>query len=258
MANHLQHPWCVSALINMTMNMTMTAEHTIVFVEHHQNPMDDLAWTHLGARGFGRQLVCPFQGEKLRVSLQGVAGTVIYGGSQSVGQQQQLAFVREELAWIKTCIANNIPTLGICLGGQLIAHALGAKVAPPAPPQCEFGYYRIDPTEPNDGFLNQYLYVTQAHCEAFEIPQGATRLATSEGFANQAFRYRQNVLALQFHPEVTPAIFKRWQQAEWAMYGIPGAQTKQQQDVLLAQHSAAQAVWFRGLLDQLFPATGQP
>lgn len=225
----------------------------ILFIDHHENPMDDRAWSHLGTR-FHRQLICPFRGEPLPAPGPEVAGVVIYGGSQNVGEQSDFPFLTDEIRWIEDCLALDLPMLGLCLGGQLLAHTLGAAVGPRLPRECEFGYYPLTTTEAGAGWLPEGFHATQAHCEAFDIPASAVHLASSERFPNQAFRYRDNVYGLQFHPEVTRTIFRRWQQADWAMYGIPGAQDRAEQERLMRQHDDVQGRWFCRLLDRMFPA----
>lgn len=80
-------------------------------------------------------------------------------------------------------------------------------------------------------------------------------LAEGERFPNQAFRYQEKVIGLQFHPEVTSHIFRRWQSAEWAMFGVEGAQTREQQDEMIDVHDAAQGMWFKQTLETLFGNT---
>ncbi len=225
---------------------------TIVFIDHHENLMDDIAWTHLGQLGFERRLICPFKGETMDLPLEGVHGTVIYGGSQNVGEQDVYPFLKDEIDWIERCIRQDLPVLGICLGGQLIAHALGATVGPRKPRECEFGYYPIKPTAHGTDWLPESLHATQAHYEEFSLPESAVHLAEGERFPNQAFSYQENVIGLQFHPEVTSHIFRRWQSAEWAMFGVEGAQTREQQDVLIDEHDDAQGMWFKQTLETLF------
>jgi len=224
----------------------------IVFIDHHDNQQDDLAWTHIGALGFERQLVRPFMGEQLSAPDDAVAGVVIYGGSHNVGEQNKYPFLHDELRYIEQCMAKQLPIFGICLGGQLIAHCLGAKVSPRSPSECEFGYYPIRPTAAGESWISDPLYVTQAHYEEFALPDVAQCLASSERYPNQAFRYGKNVIGVQFHPEVTGTIFRRWQKADWAMFDISGAQTRQQQDALIDQHDPLQGAWFRTTLEQMF------
>ncbi len=116
----------------------------------------------------------------------------------------------------------------------------------------EFGYYEITPTSAGEDFLPKPIHVVQSHFHSFDLPDGATHLATSVLYPNQAFRYGANTYGLQFHAEVTIEGFRRWQAASWAAYGQPGVQTREQQDVLMLQHDFVQAIWFYDFLGELF------
>ena len=114
---------------------------------------------------------------------------------------------------LKERIAADKPTLGICLGAQLIANALGAKIFPGK--EKEIGWYPLDITEA--GKRSSLRYLGAEHCsmlhwhgETFDLPQGAVLLASSEKFTNQAFSYGEKVLALQFHPEITQRSMEKW------------------------------------------------
>jgi GMP synthase (glutamine-hydrolysing) len=182
------------------------------------------------------------------------AGSVVHGGPFNVFEEQQHPFLREEHRWISQCIERELPLLGICQGAQSIAYVLGAEVGPPASGLHEFGYYELTPTAEGiaEGFMIAPLVATQAHFHTFALPEGATLLASSELYPNQAYRHRTNTYGLQFHPEVTIEGFRRWQAAPWAAYGKPGAQTREEQDALMVQHDAAQSAWFYRFLESLF------
>ena len=153
---------------------------------------------------------------------------------------------------MRQCIARRIPTLGICLGGQVIAHALCATVAPADHGHHEFGYHPIYPTAAGRAYFPNRLFVTQAHYHGFAVPTGADLLATGDVYPHQAFRYGETTFAFQFHPEVTLAGLKRWQDAPWAPWDQPGAQSRAEQDALAARHDDAQHRWFTGFLETLF------
>ena len=239
----------------MTDSVVSGDKTVIIFVDHHENPMDDRAWTHLGDRGFERRLVCPFRGETLPEPGPEVAGVVIYGGAQNVGEQSAYPFLRDEIRWLEKCLDRELPMLGLCLGGQLLAHTLGAPVKPRTPRECEFGYYPLTTTDAGKDWLPDNFHATQAHYEEFDVPTGAVHLAGSARFPHQAFRHNHNVYGLQFHPEVSSHIFRRWQEADWAMFGVPGSQERREQDRLMAAHDESQGEWFRGFLDELFGNT---
>ena len=85
----------------------------------------------------------------------------------------------------------------------------------------EFGLYEVRPTRDGiaEGFLATPLHVCQSHFHEFEIPSGCIRLAENDAYPNQAMRAGPAAWAMQFHPEVVPAGFRRWQDRDWA----PGA-----------------------------------
>jgi GMP synthase (glutamine-hydrolysing) len=224
----------------------------LVLVRHGDDPPDDRVVTFAVQAGFNPVLVRPFRGDRLGLPGASVAGSVIYGGPFSVFEEDRHPFLHDEAAWIRACMAQGIPLLGICQGAQQIARVLGAHVGPPASGVHEFGYYPISPTPEGRDFLPQTLHMTQAHFHTFDIPQGAVRLAGSPLYPNQAFRHGEKTYGVQFHPECTIEGFRRWQATPWAAYGKPGAQTREEQDRLMAEHDAAQAEWFYGFLARLF------
>lgn len=140
------------------------------------------------------------------------AGLVFMGGP--MGANDDLPFLHQELELLQDAVKLGLPVLGICLGAQLIAKALGAKVY--KSPVPEIGWFRIDVTaagrlDPVFGEAGEALTVFHWHEDMFEIPPGGELLATAEGCPNQAFRYGRNVYGFQFHPEMTPAMIEDWQ-----------------------------------------------
>ncbi len=225
-----------------------------VLIEHNHSPGDDRVALRLAARGAELIWRRPFAGDRLE-SLDEMRpdGVIIYGGGQGLDTVGENPWLKDELDYAGACIEAGVPILGICLGGQIIANRLGAAVGPMEPEVHEFGYYEIEPTEAGRDFLPEPLFVTQAHYHTFEIPEGAELLASSKAYRNQAFRYGASTYAMQFHPEITIPCLRRWQDADWAAYGKPGAQTREEQDRLAALHDAKQEAWFHGFLDRLFP-----
>lgn len=226
-------------------------KNRIVLIDHHDNPPDDRVSTHLAELGYELDLRRPADGDALGELGDDLAGTVLFGGMQNVDQLEQYPFLNDEIAWVRAC-HERVPMLGICLGAQLIAHALGAKVTPMREQACEFGYYPVTPTAYAQSWMPQPLHVMQAHFYEFDLPHGATLLASGENCPNQAFRHGQCTYALQFHPEVTPQILRRWQDSDWAFFDADGAQSREQQDALGACHDARQHAWFVDFLTRLF------
>lgn len=138
---------------------------------------------------------------------------IILGGPVSVNDADQFPFIDAELSLLRMRIAADRPTLGICLGAQLIASALGAKVYPGE--EKEIGWYDLRLT--SSGQQSALRYLDAKHCcmlhwhgETFDLPDGAVLLASSDKFPNQAFSYGNNILALQFHPEITQHGMEKW------------------------------------------------
>jgi GMP synthase (glutamine-hydrolysing) len=229
----------------------------VILVRHDDDPPDDRVHAWLRQHGFEPVLLRPFAGDSLPTAEEEVAGSVVYGGRYPVFAEAEHPFLHDEHRWIERCLAQDIPLLGICQGAQSIARVLGAAVGPPASGVHEFGCYPIRPTAEAGDFLTEPLRVAQNHFHAFDIPSGGVRLAESDLYPNQAFRVGDHAYGVQFHPEMTIDGFRRWQTAPDAAYGQPGAQTREEQDRLLAEHDAAVTAWFNAFLDDLFGRVGR-
>jgi len=133
---------------------------------------------------------------------------VILGAPQSANDD--LLYLRQEQKLIKNYVQNDIPVLGICLGSQLIAKTFGAKVY--KGPKKEIGFYHDLMISNNSklfhGFKNPFS-VFHWHGDTFDLPVGATRLALSENYSNQAFQYK-SAIGLQFHLEVNEQMVNLW------------------------------------------------
>jgi GMP synthase (glutamine-hydrolysing) len=138
---------------------------------------------------------------------------VILGGPISVNDAALFPFIDAEINFLKQRIAADKPTLGICLGAQLIARALGATIY--SGNTKEIGWYDLTLTDAGEQSALRYLSAEHCsmlhwHGETFELPDGAVLLASSEAYENQAFSYGDKVLALQFHPEITQRSMEKW------------------------------------------------
>lgn len=147
-----------------------------------------------------------YRGDKLP-SLNDFDWLVILGGPMSVHDTEQFPWLMAEKKLIKSAIENNKIVLGICLGGQLIADVLGAKVRKNT---CkEIGWFpitRCDEVETSvlKGIFPQQMNMFHWHGDTFDIPSGATPLASSEACANQGYVMGDRIVGLQCHPETTP------------------------------------------------------
>ena len=145
--------------------------------------------------------------------LDGYHGLIVLGGPMNVDQTDTHPHLEAEVRAIRQAIERDIPVLGICLGAQLIAKALGSAVS--ANPQKEIGWYDVAVSEegsrdPLFAHFEAGEKIFQWHGDTFAIPAGAVQLASSESCANQAFRYGDRVYGLQFHLEVDQALVERW------------------------------------------------
>ncbi len=132
---------------------------------------------------------------------------VILGAPESANDD--LPYLLAEQQLIKNSVEKNIPVLGICLGSQLIAKTFGSRIY--KGPKKEIGFYndlKVEDSKFFSGFENPTT-VFHWHGDTFDLPDGATRLASSEHYANQAFQYKTAV-GLQFHLEVNEQMVNLW------------------------------------------------
>ncbi|RZJ21004.1 MAG: glutamine amidotransferase [Acinetobacter sp.] len=136
--------------------------------------------------------------------------TIILGGPIGVYETDDYPFLQKEIDLLKVRLENNLPTLGICLGAQLIAHALGAKVY--AGHEKEIGWSKMSLSSAENNPLTPLTdtAVLHWHGDTFDLPKQAELLASSEIYPNQAFSVGKNILALQFHIEVAADSLEKW------------------------------------------------
>lgn len=142
---------------------------------------------------------------------------LVMGGPMAVYEMHLYPYIVNEAQFLDRAIRANKHVMGVCLGAQLVAHVLGARVYPGG--RKEIGWYEVALT--SDGMVDPIMSVLalpnkpaaqvfQWHGDTFDLPRGAVRLASSDLYENQAFRYNDRVYALQFHIEVTPPIVRDW------------------------------------------------
>lgn len=138
---------------------------------------------------------------------------IVLGGPISVNDAQRFPFLSEERSLVGARLQADAPCIGICLGAQLMALALGGQVKPMPHEEIGWGPITLRRALPSDDPLRAFdetLDILHWHSEQFTIPEGAVALASTPQCANQAFAWRNNGLALQFHPEVTARGLERW------------------------------------------------
>lgn len=140
------------------------------------------------------------------------------GGPMNVDEEKAHPWLATEKQWIRDAVEAHVPIMGICLGGQLLASALGATVS--ANPEPEIGWLEVELTPEGQqdrlfGEAPSPLPVFQWHGDTFAIPESGVRLAQSPVCSNQAFRVGDNAYGIQFHVEVNETDVAEWARTYW-------------------------------------------
>jgi GMP synthase (glutamine-hydrolysing) len=186
---------------------------TILVLQHVPHETLGSLEQHFGKAGLKPRYVELFREVPERLDWDRVAGLVVLGGPMNVDEVHRYPFLGPEVGWIREAVESGLPLLGICLGSQLLAKALGAKVY--ANKIKEIGWYHLELTpqaadDPLLGGCAPRQLVFQWHGDTFDLPSGAIRLAQSEHCRHQAFRYGSSAWGFQFHVEMTPRLVTDW------------------------------------------------
>lgn len=139
-----------------------------------------------------------------------VAGAVVMGGPMNVDEVGRFPALAAEREWLAEALRRQLPLLGVCLGAQLLARALGAEVRPGEGPEIGFAPVAVsDPGDPVLGGLAPSTEVLHWHGDVFDLPDGAQPLASTERTEHQAFR-AGNAWGVLFHPEADFALLEAW------------------------------------------------
>ncbi len=179
---------------------------TILVLQHAAPETLGALGPALTARQILPRYVKAFAGERIPRDPGRAAGLIVLGGPMGVADQARYPFLRQEIALIERTLAADRPVLGICLGSQLLAAALGARVG--SAPRPEIGWYPVRLTEaaaadPVWTSLPPSFTAFHWHGDVFDLPRGSVLLGSSDRTPHQAFRYGAMAWGLQFHPEVT-------------------------------------------------------
>lgn len=180
---------------------------------------------------------------------------VVLGGEEGAYETDRYPYLADELQLLRARIDAEAPVFGVCLGAQLLASALGARVY--RGERKEVGWLEVAPTAAGaESPVRHFAGVptVQWHGDTFDLPAGVERLAASEQYQNQAFRRGAWLLAVQFHPEVTTEIHEQWLAAwgdELPAYGLSSAQLRAERVRLGPGAEAASAALLGEYLDGL-------
>ena len=180
---------------------------------------------------------------------------ILLGGPISVYETKQYPFLKDEINSLKKRLSANKPTLGICLGAQLMAVALGADVYPGGTKEIGWKEVMLMPQGTTSclSFL-EHIPVLHWHGDTFDIPENAQHLASTTTFNNQAFSINNNILAIQFHVEVNPSRIEQWligHSCELAQTGIEPQKIRSQTEQVINSSNDAAYHMMTSWLDQL-------
>ncbi len=186
--------------------MTVRALTRVIAIQHHECETLGAISDALARSGidFNQLLLCEGSPEP---DIAPCDGLIVLGGPYSVCRPEGHPRLLRELALIRRALALGRPVLGICLGSQLVAAALGAKVHPAAAPEIGWLPVRLEAAGKDDRLFHGLAdsFVTCVwHGDVFDLPPGAVSLARSRMTASQAYRYGANVYGLLFHLEMKP------------------------------------------------------
>lgn len=168
----------------------------------------------LGERGIAIQTSRPYAGEVVPDRLE-ADGLIVLGGAMSSNDDAAYPWLADIRRLLRDAVRQDRPTLGICLGGQLLAQSLGGRVERGAH-GVEAGVVRVSATDdaaddPLFAGIGPTFSVASMHGDAIELlPAGAILLSTSNPYAHQAFRAAPHAWGVQFHPEISPATYASW------------------------------------------------
>ena len=182
---------------------------------------------------------------------------IVLGGPFGAYETDTYPFLAEEIAILERRLAQKRPTLGICLGAQLMARALGARVFPGSVREVGWGRVELS-AEGRQSCLRPLAEdgakVVHWHGDTFDLPSGAVRLASNDNYQNQAFAFGDEALALQFHLEADAATLEKWY-GGYAIDAPPGdmsvaefrAQTKDAAPRAGARAAEIFSAWLRNI-----------
>jgi len=219
----------------------------VLIVLHQETSTPGRIGNALRSLGYPLDIRRPRFGDLLPETLSAHAGAVIFGGPMSANDRED--YVRREIGWIAVPLRERRPFLGICLGAQMLAMHLGARVAPHAHGRVEAGYYPIRPTRAGLKISPHWPdEVYHWHREGFELPVGCELLAEGGDFPVQAFRSGL-AFGLQFHPDVTYAMMCRWTTCGAERLDMPGARPRHQHFAGRACYDVVERAWLKHFLD---------
>ncbi len=197
----------------------MTADTREVWIlKHVANEGAGTIHDFLISNGIPVRFIELYRGEAIPSDLSKLRAVCVMGGPMNVDDEAKFPFLKAEDAFIRLLIREHIPVLGVCLGSQLIAKALGKKVYKAPTPEIGWGKVQLTAEALEDPLFKplykKEMQVLQWHEDTFDLPDGAVLLATNGQVPHQAFRYGRTTYGLQFHIEVNGSMLLDWFEAK--------------------------------------------
>ena len=220
----------------------------ILIILHQEHSTSGRVGQALQKLGYGLDVRRPRFGDALPATMAEHSAAIIFGGPMSANDQDE--FIRREIDWIEVPLNEDKPFLGICLGAQMCARALGGRVFLHPKGHAEIGYYPIRPTAAGLAIVDPWPeQVYQWHREGFDLPACAELLAEGDLFEVQAFRYGR-AYALQFHPDVTHWMIHKWTTRGHSRLEMPGAKPRATHFTDRAVYDYSARAWLGEFLDR--------
>jgi GMP synthase-like glutamine amidotransferase len=215
-------------------------------VKHEDNtPLNStLEWL---SQGQHRYSFCNLHLGETLPDLKTFDAVILHGGEMNVDQEDKFPWLRTEKEFIKKAIAQNKKILGICLGAQLIADTLGARVS--KHPHWEVGWFPVDVL-----LSPEPLQVFQWHGYSFDLPPGAKLIASGTHWKNQGYMIGQQIAAFQFHPESTDTWIIEAASDKKPAGESPLVQNQAEILQLMPQAREKMTKWYYNFLDYFFIA----
>ncbi len=176
--------------------------YPVLVVQNEPAPNLGVLGEALAARGMNADVRAVWRGDRVPSTISGYRDLVVLGGPQSAWEIDRFPYLAEEARAIREAVATRTPVLGICLGAQLVAHALGGRAFRGPAPERGWRPVRLTPEARTDVVFRHFpseLTVFESHADTFDLPAGAVRLAGNEAYANQAFALPNHAYGVQFH-----------------------------------------------------------
>ena len=168
---------------------------------------------------------------------------LIMGGYMNVDEEERFPWLRNEKKFIKTAVDSGKKVIGICLGAQLIASVCGEPVYKAKEKEIGFFLVQFSPVAQNDPLFSHFSNNSTFfhwHGDTFDLPEGALLVASTPACRNQAFVIRQNILAIQFHPEMDERIIEQLMVQDAAELNEKGNYIQSATQIRNAYHLLAQ------------------